>query len=158
MQAQEIFDKLKEQFADAIIELKADAPSDPIIMVDVAKLFDIAQYMRDKNELNFDYLVDLVALDLGENLGAVYVFYSMNLKHRIALKVIVPKDNPKLPTLENLWRTADWLEREAWDLMGIEFEGHHNLIRILNPYDWEGHPLRKDYVTPEVYHGMKVPY
>ncbi|MFH1049390.1 MAG: NADH-quinone oxidoreductase subunit C [bacterium] len=158
MQAQEIFDKLKEQFADAIIELKIDAPSDPFIMVDVAKLFDIAQYMRDKNELNFDYLVDLVALDLGENLGAVYVFYSMNLKHRIALKVIVPKDNPKLPTLENLWRTADWLEREAWDLMGIEFEGHHNLIRILNPYDWEGHPLRKDYVTPEVYHGMKVPY
>lgn len=158
MNAQEIFDNLKMQFADAIIELKADAPSDPYIIVDAAKLFDITQYLRDKNELNFDYLVDLVALDLGENLGAVYVFYSMNYKHRIALKVIVPKDNPKLPTLENLWRTADWLEREAWDLMGLVFEGHHNLIRILNPYDWEGHPLRKDYVTPEVYHGMKVPY
>jgi len=158
MQAQEIYDKLKEQFADAVIELKADAPSDPFIIVNGSELFKIAQYMRDKEEFDFDYLVDLIALDLGENLGAVYIFSSMKHKHRIALKVIVPKNNPKIPTLENLWRTSDWLEREAWDLMGIEFEGHHNLIRILNPYDWEGHPLRKDYVTPEEYHGMKVPY
>jgi len=158
MQAQEIFDKLKEQFADAIIELKADAPSDPVIMVDVEGFFNIAQFMRDNPDLDFDYLVDLIALDLKEELGAVYIFYSMKHKHRIALKLIVPKDNPKIPTLENLWRTADWLEREAWDLMGLVFEGHHNLIRILNPYDWEGHPLRKDYVTPEEFHGMKVPY
>jgi NADH-quinone oxidoreductase subunit C len=61
---------------------------------------------------------------------------------------------PRIPTLENVYRTADWHERESFDLMGIEFEGHHNLIRILCAEDWEGHPLRKDYVMPEYYHDI----
>lgn len=158
MQAKEINDKLKEQFGDSVLEFKDEKPSDPFIIVAVDKLFYIARFLRDNNDMEFDYLVDISSLDLGENLGVVYNFYSMKYNHRIVLKVNVPKNNPKVPTLENLWRTADWQEREAWDLMGVEFEGHHNLIRILNPYDWEGFPLRKDYVTPQEYHGMKVPY
>ena len=158
MQAQEIFDKLKEQFADAVVELQGTAPFDPCIVVTSAKLFDIAQFLRDNDEMNFDYLVNLSGMDYGENLGVVYHFYSMALKHRIVIKVLVPKENPIVPTVENLWRTADWHEREAWDMYGVIFEGHHNLIRILSPYDWEGFPLRKDYVTPEEYHGMRVPY
>ncbi|HQQ11655.1 MAG TPA: NADH-quinone oxidoreductase subunit C, partial [Bacteroidales bacterium] len=77
-------------------------------------------------------------------------------RHKIVIKTEVPKDNPLLPSVERLWRTADWHEREAFDLIGVVFEGHHNMIRILLPYDWEGHPLRKDYQAPETYHGMKV--
>ena len=115
-------------------------------------------FLRDSEDLHFDYLVDLCGMDYGDNLGVVYHLYSMKHKHRIVIKVIIPKDNPLVPTVENIWRTADWHEREAWDMFGIKFDGHHNLIRILNPYDWEGHPLRKDYQTPDEYHGMKVPY
>jgi NADH-quinone oxidoreductase subunit C len=158
MESEEIYKRLKDKFGDDITEFLQEAPSDPIIMVKAEKIADIARFMRDDEGLDFDYLVDITSLDLGENLGLVYIFYSMNYKHRIILKVILPKDNPEIQTLENLWRTADWLEREAWDLMGVKFKGHHNLIRILNPYDWEGHPLRKDYVTPEEYHGIRIPY
>ncbi len=158
MEAKEINDKLKERFDDAILDFVEEAPSDSFIQIKPDKLFDIAKYLRDDEDLKFDYLACLSGLDLKDDLGVVYHLYSFELKHRITLKVIVPKDNPKVPTVENLWRTADWHEREAWDLLGVEFEGHHNLIRILNPYDWEGHPLRKDYKEPEEYHGMKVPY
>ena len=105
-----------------------------------------------------DYLACLSGMDYGEELGVVYHLYSVELKHRIVIKLYVPKDAPKVATVERVWRIADWHEREAFDLFGVEFEGHHNLIRILNPYDWEGHPLRKDYVTPEEYHGIRIPY
>jgi NADH-quinone oxidoreductase subunit C len=100
----------------------------------------------------------LSGLDSGENLTVVYHLHSTKLAHKFIYKVIVPKADPKVPTVERVWRSADWHEREAWDLIGVEFVGHHNMIRILCPYDWEGHPLRKDYQTPEYYHGMKVPY
>ena len=106
----------------------------------------------------FDYLSNLSGMDLAENLGVVYHLYSMKYKHTIVLKVTVSKENPNVHSVERIWRTADWPEREAYDLFGVIFEGHHNLIRILNPYDWEGYPLRKDYKTPEEYHGIKVPY
>ena len=97
-------------------------------------------------------------MDLGENVGVVYHLYSMKHKHKLVLKVVAPKTDPKVPSVEKIWRSADWHEREAYDLIGIQFVGHHNLIRILCPYDWEGHSLRKDYVAPENYHGMKVSY
>jgi NADH-quinone oxidoreductase subunit C len=97
-------------------------------------------------------------MDLGDNLGVVYHLYSMKLKHKLVLKIVAPKADPKVPSVEKIWRSADWHEREAYDLIGIVFEGHHNLIRILCPYDWEGHSLRKDYIAPETYHGMKVSY
>ncbi len=158
MTANEIYDKLKSQFGDAIIEFTDEASSDPFIVVKTENLFDICLFLRDNEELNFDYLVCLSSVDYGENLAVVYHFYSLKYKHRIVLKVFVPRDNPKMPSVERIWRTADWHEREAYDMMGIIFEGHHNLIRILNPYDWEGFPLRKDYKTPDEYHGIKVPY
>jgi len=158
MTANEIYEKLKSQFGESILEFTDEAPSDPFIVVQSNKFFDICLFLRDDETLAFDYLVNLSSVDYGEKLAAVYHFYSLTFKHRIVLKVFVPRDNPKIPSVETIWRTADWHEREAYDMMGIIFEGHHNLIRILNPYDWEGYPLRKDYQTPEEYHGMKVPY
>jgi len=82
----------------------------------------------------------------------------MKHNHKLTLKVLLPRDNPVVPSVERVWRAADWHEREAYDLFGIIFEGHHNLKRILLPEDWEGHPLRKDYKVQEYYQGMKVPY
>ncbi len=158
MEAQAIYDKLKEKFGDEITEFVNEPPSDPYIIAKAEKFFEIAKTLRDEEDFSFDFLTCISSLDLGENLAAVYHLYSLTRKHRIAIKVVVPKDNPKIPSVESLWRAADWHEREAYDMMGIEFEGHHNLIRILTPYDWEGHPLRKDYQEPEEYHGIKVPF
>lgn len=82
----------------------------------------------------------------------------MKWNHKIVLKVNVTADDPHCASVEGVWRTADWHEREAYDMFGIIFDGHPDLRRILMPDDWEGFPLRKDFQVPEFYHGMKVPY
>ena len=158
MQAQEIFDKLKTKFGTDVIEFFNEQPSDPYITVNSEKIFDIAIFLRDDDDLLFDYLNCLSGLDLGDNLCVVYHLYSMKFLHRITIKAMLPRESPNIATVERIWRTADWHERETYDMFGVNFVGHHNLIRILCPYDWEGYPLRKDYKTPEVFHGMKVPY
>lgn len=158
MTAKEIYEKLKEEFTDSIKEFVEEETVDPFIVVDAAKIVHVCVHLRDEAGLKFDYLVNLSGMDYKENLGVVYHLYSVELKHRLVLKVLVDRESPVVPTVERVWRTADWHEREAWDMFGIQFEGHHNLIRILSPYDWEGHPLRKDYKTPEEYHGIRVPY
>jgi NADH-quinone oxidoreductase subunit C len=156
MGTNDIFDILKAEFGDNILEYKDQQPVDPYIIVNPDLLFDICHTLRDKDEFLFDYMMSLSGMDLGEELGVVYHLYSMKHRHKVVLKVSVPKADPKVPSVERIWRSADWHEREAYDLMGIHFEGHHNMIRILCPYDWEGHPLRKDYQVPEFYHGMEV--
>ncbi len=157
MTAQEIHDKLKNKFSDDIIELN-DAVLQPFIKVDPGKIDEIAEYLRDDSEFEFDYLSNLSGVDLGENVGVVYHLYSMKHNHKIVLKVEAPKDKADVKTVSMLWKTADWHEREAYDLLGINFVNHPDLRRILLPEDWEGYPLRKDYVTPEFYNGLRVPY
>jgi len=158
MQAQEIFDKLKEEFQDSIINIVVQEKTDTFINIEPAKIFDVCLYLRDDEDLLFDYLMCLSGVDSGNDLIVVYHLYSTIHKYIIVLKVTVSKENPIVPSVERVWRSADWHEREAYDMYGIIFQGHHNLIRILCPYDWEGYPLRKDYKTPEEYHGIKVPY
>jgi len=156
MNAQEIFENLKAEFNDAIIELVDEAPSDPFIKIAADKVFDVCHHLRDTEGMMFDYLASISGMDLGEKLGVVYHLFSYELKQRIVIKAEVDKDKPDIATVERVWRAADWHERETYDLFGVNFVGHHNMIRILNPYDWEGHPLRKDYETPEEYHGISI--
>lgn len=158
MEQSEIYQQLKNKYGEAVIELNDQQPTDPFIIISSEHLFDICHTLRDNDQFQFDYLMCLSGMDYGENIGVVYHLYSMQLRHKVIIKVIVPKSNPAVPSVERIWRSADWHEREAYDLMGVQFEGHHNLIRILCPYDWEGHALRKDYKTPESYHGMKIAY
>ncbi len=158
MTIQEIYDLLKIHFNDDIKEITDISNGDSFITVNPANIFDILQFCRDYETLDFDYLTLISGMDSGENLGVVYHLYSMKFKHSIVIKAFVPKESPNIQSVVYLWRAADWHEREAFDLIGVVFDGHPNLIRILCPYDWEGHPLRKDYVTPQEYHGMKVPY
>ena len=158
MEAKEIFEKLKARFGEGVIEIVGEAPSDPFIKAEPGKVFDICLFLRDNDEMLFDYMVILSGMDYKDSLGVVYHLYSFRHKHRIVLKVILDRENPRVPSVENIWKSANWHEREAWDMYGIVFENHPNLIRILTPYDWEDHPLRKDYKTPEFYHDIKVPY
>src|SRR4029079_19158049 len=84
----------------------------------------------------------------------VYDLWSFEHRHMIAIKVFTPRDNPSVPSVADLWPAADWHEREAYDMFGIDFPGHSDLRRILCADDWEGFPLRKDYQFPREYHGI----
>jgi len=158
MTAQEINEILKAQFGDAVLDGKLENVPDPFVKVQPERILEIAAFVRSDERLQFDYLMCLSGVDYKGKLGVTYHLYSMVHRHKFVLKVEVPTETPNIPSVESVWKTADWHEREAFDLYGINFTGHPDLRRILLPYDWEGYPLRKDYQTPEYYNGMKVPY
>ena len=136
----------------------------PWLEIKPERLIDICQFLHSDPRLYFDYLECLSGVDLGpeENrIGVVYHLMSIPRGHRIVLKCFTDRTTkplPSLPSLASIWRTADWHEREVYDLFGIRFSDHPDMRRILMPEDWEGHPLRKDYVNPEFYHGIKTEY
>jgi NADH-quinone oxidoreductase subunit C len=161
MTPQEISEKLAAKFSgvsDIGLEAKLDAPVDPTIKVSPIHILEVAKFLRDDDDMQFDYLSCLSGVDLKGKLAVVYQLFSMVKRHKITIRVEVPTENPSVPSVESIWRTANWHEREAFDLFGITFAGHPDLRRILLPYDWDGYPLRKDYQVPEFYNGMKVPY
>jgi NADH-quinone oxidoreductase subunit C len=155
---QELFNILKTKFGDAVIEAKLDVQQ-PWILLAPQSLKDVCFFLRDEIALQFDYLSCLSGMDYNNGtFGVVYHLTSMAHKHKIVLKTICPKENPHVRSVSAVWGTANWHEREAFDLFGIVFDEHPDLRRILLPEDWEGHPLRKDYQVHEFYHGMKIPY
>ncbi len=159
MNANEINDRIKAHFPEAVVEYKSDAVTEPYIVIRPDLIREVSKFVSEDPELKFDYLMSLSGVDLNDgNLAVVYHLSSMQKRHRIVLKVKVPKDKPGVPSVESIWKTANWHEREAFDLFGIVFLDHPDLRRILLPDDWVGHPLRKDYKVQEYYQGMKVPY
>jgi NADH-quinone oxidoreductase subunit C len=159
MTPKEIFDHLKSKFGEAVIEFKDDKPVDSYIIVSADKIDEISYYLRDFEDFQFDSLSCLSGIDYGDGkLGVTYHLFSYAKRHKVVLKVIVPADIPDVKTVSEVWQTANWHEREAYDMIGIKFEGHKDLRRILLEEDWEGHPLRKDFQVPEFFHGMRVPY
>lgn len=161
MTPEQIHEKLKAGFGDDVFEFDGEA-LDPFIKVNPTKILKICAFLKSEKDLKFDVLMCLSGMDYGAgdepSLGVIYNLHSLEHNHKITLKVSLGREEPKLPSVESVWRTADWHEREAYDLFGIVFEGHPDLRRILCPDDWEGWPLRKDYVVQEFYHGMRVPY
>jgi len=121
--------------------------------------FEIAQYLRDNPDFLFDSLQCVTGYDFGENedLEVRYNLHSMTHNHAIEIRIKTDRNDPKVPSVEKVWRIGDWFERETYDMYGIVFEGHSNMTRILCPEDWEGWPLRKDYEVQETYHGIVVP-
>jgi len=171
---EEIFNILKQEFPEDVFEI-LNQPVEPIIMADPKAINKIGYFLRDSEGLMFDSLMVLSGADdaNGEKLtgedgsvtikgGTLSVYYhleSLKLGQKVTLKVSTPRDNPEVESVESIWRTADWHEREAYDMYGIKFLHHPDLRRILMPYDWDaGYPLRKDYKNPEFYQGMKIPY
>ncbi len=150
---------LTERFGDAIT---ASHPDDkhPRIHTTAGQWRIIAESLRHEPELSFDWLACLTAVDYvaDEQLCCVYDLRSTIHNHWFAVKVIVSRAEPVMPTVSNIWPTADWHEREAFDMFGLKFTDHPDLRRILLPEDWEGFPLRKDYVFPKEYHGIPGTY
>src|ERR1043166_4824073 len=156
MNLQEISDKLKMRFPDAVVETKIEGVIDPYIKVAPAKIADVATFLRDDTDLQFDFLMCLSGVDYTKGvLGVVYHAYSMTKRHKVTLKVDLPADKPELPSVSTIWPAANWHERETFDMFGIIFNGHADLRRILLPDDYPGFPLRKDFKVPEFYQGMK---
>ena len=159
MTPQEIAETLKAKFPEAVSDVKLDGVIDPCAKISSGSIREVALFLRDNEKLAFDSLMCLSGIDYGAGkLGVVYHLASMKWNHKFTLKVDATVENPRVPSVEEVWRTANWHEREAYDVIGVVFDGHPDLRRILLPDDWEGHPLRKDYKVPEYYRGMKVPY
>ncbi|MGC8825968.1 MAG: NADH-quinone oxidoreductase subunit D [Anaerolineae bacterium] len=142
-------DKLQAQFPGAVLDA-VDCKGDVTITVAVDRLLDICRFLRDDPDLRYDLLsfvtaVDRLNLGIQPRFAAVYNLYSLTYRRRIMLKVPLEGDPPHCPSVTSIWPGADWHERETYDLMGVIFDGHPHLCRIMLPDDWKGHPLRKDY-------------
>jgi NADH-quinone oxidoreductase subunit C len=157
MQPAEIFSRLERQFSGKVSGFEADVP-EPYLFVGAEEIVDVCRFLHDDADLNFEVLSDQTAVDWPkeEKIQLVYHLYSYSGRHQIVLKVDLPRDNPKIATIENIWKVANWFEREIFDLFGVIFEGHGDLRRILLPEDWEGYPLRKDYIEQEEYDGIST--
>lgn len=157
MEAKEIYGRLEQKFPGKVTGLKDDV-LDPFLMVEPQAIVEACCFLRDEPELKFEILSDLTVVDFPkeEKLQVVYHLYSYTFRHPIVLKVDLPREEPRISTLEGVWKAANWFEREAFDLFGVVFEGHGDLRRILLPEDWIGHPLRKDYVEQEEYDGIST--
>ena len=154
MTPQEIFDTLKEKFGGQVTDLVDNV--DPFIQVKAETVAAICEFLSDSEGLKFESLMCLSGVDYPDRLTVVYHLFSTTHRHKIVLKADVGREDPHVPTVEHVWRVANWHERETYDMFGIVFDGHSDLRRILCPDDWEGFPLRKDYEAQEFYRGIKV--
>ncbi|MCK4873762.1 MAG: NADH-quinone oxidoreductase subunit C [Phycisphaerales bacterium] len=155
----QIVEILTEKLGDSAIEAHMD-DSHPRIHIQDAQWRDLAEFVYNDPRLKFDWLSCITSLDYvaDEKLACCYDLMSYEHRHEFAVKVFTDRENPSIPSVADIWPAADWHEREAYDLMGIDFPGHPDLRRILLPEDWEGHPLRKDYVFPREYHSIPASY
>ena len=157
MHPNEIYAALAQQFPDKVSDFKGEV-MEPYLTVEGAAIVEVCRFLRDGAGLNFEVLSDLTALDWPkqEKIQVVYHLFSYTHNHQVVLKVDLPRDNPKIATVEGVWKVANWFEREVYDLFGVIFEGHSDLRRIMLPEDWIGYPLRKDYVEQEEYDGIST--
>lgn len=144
MSDQAIVEKLKKQFSSEVMDV-VEFRGETTVTVKKEQIVDICKFLRD--ELDYKLLTDLCGVDyMGQEprFMVVYNIYNLTTKQRLRLKAPVA-EGESIATVTGVWATANWHEREAWDLLGIKFAGHPDPRRILMPADWEGHPLRKDY-------------
>lgn len=139
---------IRNAFPDAILaSTKIDGI--PNIKLLPASLLDVCRFLCSTPELAFDYLADITAIDWKTHIEVVYRLTNLATNNKVVLRVDLDRENPSVDSVTSVWKGAEWQEREVYDLMGVRFVGHPDLRRILLPDDWEGYPLRKDYVIPD---------
>jgi NADH-quinone oxidoreductase subunit C len=155
---QALADRLRERFPDI-----ATARDEVTVVVDPEEVVAALAFLRDEPGLEFGWLADLSATDWPDReprFWIAYHLFSMSQGHRVRVKAGLGPDEPRIASVTPLFPTANWLEREVFDMYGVSFEGHPDLRRILMPDDWDGHPLRKDYALGGVgtqYKGAFIP-
>jgi len=154
--------RLRARFGDDVEVI--DAFGQAVAVVPVDRYHDAVRFCRDEPEFGCDFCDFTGGVDLGDGedggFEVVTQLFSTTSKHSVRLKVRLPHDEPSVPTISDLYPTADWHEREAWDMFGIVYDGHPALTRILMPDDWPGHPQRKDYPLggiPVEFKGAQIP-
>ena len=157
MTFEQIKNRLSDQFKSSVISNENLAENQ--VEVEGEDWFEVATFMKNDPKLLFDQLECITGIDTGEDkpLQTHYNLHSMEYRHKIEVVISHDRKDPKVASIEQLWRIGDWFERETYDMFGIEYTGHRDLRRILCPDDWEGWPLRKDYEAQESFHGIVVP-
>ncbi len=138
---------LQSRFGNLVLSTHSFCGDDTAV-IDRKALREIAQFLRDDAAMDFNFLMDLTAVDYPKDearFEVVYHFYSLKHNHRVRIKARVAEADPTIDSLTDLWPSANWYEREVWDMFGVKFNGHPNLKRILMYEEFAGHPLRKDY-------------
>lgn len=141
-----LVEEIQKQFPGAILEAHTMVGQN-VIIVENGSLMTVARFMRENSIMPCDYLVDVTAVDYPsreKRFDVVYVLHSFQVNERVRLKIVVA-ESEAVASVTSIWPTANWLEREIFDMFGITFTGHPNLTRILLPEGWKGYPLRKDY-------------
>ena len=156
MNFDQIYEKLNTKFPGALE--KSDSKPDLFLKTDPKQIHSILQYLKEG--LSFETLSDLAGIDYLNPASLTVIYHPFSYTHKLMLSLkcfLDRKQSPHIQSVCDLYKAANWFERETYDLFGIVFDGHPDLRRILMPSDWEGHPLRKDFVTPDYYNGMPVP-
>lgn len=172
----EIYELIKQN-TKAVVTFQEEEGPTPSIYVRSDYILEVMMYLRNDKELGFDNLMCQTGFHETEHsklfwhqtfgvetedavehsheeLRLFWHLYSYSNKHRVAIESSLPVGRPEIESVASIWKTADWLERETYDLLGIVFTGHPNLKRLMMPEDWEGFPLRKDYQTPTFYQNI----
>ena len=134
----------------------------PLTMaVDAKDIIKVCSTLHQNPSTYFDMLSCVTGIDNGveaKTMEVVYNLYSIPFHTSLMLKCVLPRENPEIESVCNIWKSANWMEREVFDMFGIQFKNHPDLRRILMPADWKGYPLKKDYKHEEHYRGIKVEY
>jgi NADH-quinone oxidoreductase subunit C len=159
MDGKAIVEKIGARFGEKVVSSNVEVLQ-PFAVIATDAIPEVAAFVRNEPDLAMDNLMCLAAVDYPKEapprMEVVYHLYSYRHDHLFVLKVHVPREDAVVPTVEHLWGAANWHEREIFDMFGIRFSGNTDPRRILLPDDWIGHPLRKDWVDPDFYNGMRV--
>ena len=145
--ADDIIDRLRAQFGEDIVNAE-EIFGHPVFTVSPSRYQEVARFLRADRDLAFDFFDFLAGVDYRPKGGGYEVvthLYSTSHNHHVRLKVLCDAENPRVPTLSQIWPGANWHERETWELLGIVFDGHPHLVKLLLPEQFEGYPLRKDF-------------
>jgi NADH-quinone oxidoreductase subunit C len=155
MTTNEIHDRLTARFGDAVGPL-SEPKIDAHCVVKAQALVEVCRFLKAEPGIELDFLEDETAVDWPKRNVIEVVYHLVSYRHRHVFKLKVEADRaaPSVPTVEGVWKTANWFEREIFDLFGVDFPGHPDLRRIMLPDDWIGHPLRKDYQEAGGWHGI----
>jgi NADH-quinone oxidoreductase subunit C len=153
-------DKLIAQFDDTVVLTSVDEGLYPFLEIASDKIVEVCAFLTKDENCYFDYLSNLTGVDLmDENkIEIIYDLVSIPFEQKLTLKVRINRESPAVDSISSVWKSADWHEREVFDLLGVKFNNHPDLRRILMPTNWKGYPLRKDYEDAEKYHGVKIKY
>jgi NADH-quinone oxidoreductase subunit C len=145
---------IRAELGEAVRSIDEMKNDDLMIVLDPKHLVTAVGTLKNDPALGFSTLMNHLGVDYGDRMAVIYNLYSPALRTKITVKVYLDRKQPEVPSLERAFPGIGWYERETYDLLGIRFADHSNLKRLLLPEDWQGHPLRKDYVYPTSYNGI----